>query len=114
MLKNEPCDIQTYLSVLGQPLEISFSMARTAQEDALGKLNFSRINGAEKRENVWTLYFDRNGNTRYSLNGANSIYNINDKESIQMIFVHLLALYVRKNQLSYLGDDETCLTRKIS
>ena len=107
-------DITINLSVLGQPLEISFSMARTDKDETLGKLNFSRINRVEKHENVWTLYFDRDGNTRYSLNGSNSIYDIIKKESIQMIFVHLLTLYVRKDQLSYLNGNEECLTSKFS
>jgi hypothetical protein len=107
-------DIMINLSVLGQPLEISFSIATTDRDEILGKLSFNRINDAEKHDNVWTLYFDRAGNTRYSLHGTNSIYSINDKESIQMIFVHLLTLYVRKNQFSYLGDNEASLTGKMS
>jgi hypothetical protein len=107
-------DITINLSVLGQPLEIFFSMARTDKEETLGKLNFSRINRVEKHENVWTLYFDRDGNTRYSLNDSNSIYDIIKKDSIQMIFVHLLTLYVRKDQLSYLNGNEECLTSKFS
>jgi hypothetical protein len=107
-------DVTVSLSVLGQPLEISFSMARTGKKEILGKLNFSRINEVEKRDSVWTIYFDREGNTRYSLNGTKSLYNIIDKENMQMIFVHLLTLYVRKNQLSSMGDNETCLIRKMS
>jgi hypothetical protein len=107
-------DITINLSVQGQPLEISFSMARTDKKETLGKLNFSRINMVKKRESIWTLYFDRKGNTRYSLNGFNSIYDIIKKESIQLLFVHLLTLYVRKNQLSYLNGNEECLTNKFS
>jgi hypothetical protein len=107
-------DITINLSVLGQPLEISFSMAMTDKEETLGKLNFSGINMVENRESIWTLYFDRKGNTRYSLNGFNSIYDIIKKESIKMIFVHLLTLYVRKDQLSYLNGNEECLTGKFS
>ena len=107
-------DITINLSVQGQPLDISFSMAMTDKEEILGKLNFSRINMVKKRENIWTLYFDRKGNTRYSLNGFNSIYDIIKKESIQLLFVHLLTLYVRKNQLSYLNGNEECLTNKFS
>jgi hypothetical protein len=107
-------DVTISLSVLGQPLDISFSMARTDKEETLGKLNFSRVNEVDKRESVWTLYFDRKGNTRYSLNGSNGIYDIIKKESIQMIFVHLLTLYARKNQLSYLNDNEECLVNKFS
>ena len=99
-------DIMISLSVLGQPLEILFSMAKTDRDEILGKLNFARINEAEKRYSVWTLYFDRDGNTRYSLYGTNSIYNITNKKSIRMIFVHLLTLYVRKSKASHLEEQQ--------
>jgi hypothetical protein len=105
-------DITINLSVLGQPLEIFFSMARTDQDETFGKLNFTRVNGLNKRESIWTLYFDREGNTRYSPYGANRVYNINNKNSIRIIFVHLLALYVRKNKLSYLYGNEESLVNK--
>jgi hypothetical protein len=97
-------DITISLAVLSQPMEISFSMARTDNQKVMGKLNFSRINAAEKRNTVWTLFFDCNGDTRYSLNGACNTYNINDKDGIRMIFVHMLVLFVKKNQLAYPGD----------
>lgn len=107
-------EITIYLSALGQPLEISFSMARTDKEETLGQLNFARTNGVEKRENVWTLYFDRNGSSQYSLNGSKSTYNLSNKESIRKIFVHLLAKYARKDKFSYSEDNEICLNRKFS
>lgn len=107
-------DITIYLSVLGQPLEISFSMARTDKEETFGKLNFTRVNGFDKRQSIWTLYFDRQGNTRYSPYGANRVYSINNKDSIRIIFDHLLTLYVRKNKLSYLNGNEESLVNKFS
>ena len=107
-------NITINLSVLGQPLEIFFSMARTDKDETFGKLNFTRVNELNKRESIWTLYFDREGNTRYSPYGANRVYNINNKDSIRIIFVHLLALYVKKNKLSYLNGNEENLVNKFS
>lgn len=97
-------DITMDLAVFGQPLEISFSMAADAKKAALGKLHFTRIPYEKKRQTVMTLYFNKYGYIRYSLDGQPTLYNICDKDSIQMIFVHLLVTYVRKNQLSYLGN----------
>ena len=99
-------DITMDLAVFGQPLEISFSMAADAKEAALGKLHFTRIPYDKKRQSVMTLYFNKYGYIRYSLNGQPTLYNICDKDSIRMVFVHLLVTYVRKNQLSYLGNME--------
>jgi len=99
-------DITMDLAVFGQPLEISFSMAADAKKAVLGKLHFTRIPYDEKRQSVMTLYFNKYGYIRYSLDGQPTLYNICDKDSIQMLFVHLLVTYVRKNQLSYLGNME--------
>ncbi len=99
-------DITMDLAVFGQPLEISFSMAADTKKAVLGKLHFTRIPYEKKRQSVMTLYFNKYGYIRYSLDGQPTLYNICDKDSIQMVFVHLLVTYVRKNQLSYLGNME--------
>jgi hypothetical protein len=103
-----------YLSALGQPLEISFSMARTDKQESLGILNFARINGVEKRESVWTLYFNRNGNSHFMLNGSKNTYNLSDKESIRKIFDHLLVMYASKDSFLYPDDNEIYHNRKFS
>ena len=99
-------DITIDLAVFGQPLEISYSMAADHQDTALGKLHFTRIPYNEKRQTVLTLYFNKYGFIRYSLDGPPSLYSILDKDSIQMIFVQLLVTYVRKNQLAYIDNLE--------
>lgn len=100
------CDITIDLAVFGQPLEVSFSMAADAREAVSGKLDFSRIPYDEKRQSIMTLYFNTYGYIRYSLDGPPTLYNICDIDSIQMVIVHLLVTYVRKNQLSYLDNIE--------
>jgi hypothetical protein len=99
-------DITMDLAVFGQPLEISFSMTTNRKDTALGKLHFTRVPHNKKRQTVMTLYFNKYGFVSYSLDGPPSLHCILDKDSIQMIFAHLLVSYVRKNQLSYLGDIE--------
>ena len=99
-------DITIDLAVFGHPVEISFSMTTDRKDKTLGKLSFSRIPYNEKRQIVMTLYFNKYGFIRYSLDGPPSLYSILDKDSIQMIFVQLLVTYVRKNQLSYMDNLE--------
>ena len=95
-------DITIDLAVFGQPLEVSFSMATDAKEAVSGKLHFAGIPYEKKRQSIMTLYFNKYGYIRYSLDGPPTLYNICDIDSIQMVIVHLLVTYVRKNQLSYL------------
>jgi len=99
-------DITMDLAVFSNPLEISFSMATDRKDTVLGKLQFTRVPYNSKRQNVMTLYFNKYGFLRYSLDGQPSLYNLLDRESIQMIIVHLLVTYVRKNRMTYLGDME--------
>ena len=99
-------DITMDLAVFGQPLEISFSLTTDRKDTALGKLHFTRVTNYEKRQTVMTLYFNKYGFIRYSLDGQPSLHCILDKDSIQMIFAHLLVSYVKENQLSYLGNIE--------
>jgi hypothetical protein len=95
------------LLVLGQPFEITFSMILNNRQASLGKLNFAWINEAEKNESVWTLFFETNGQTRYSPDSANNSYNLNDPEDIHMVLVHLVVLCVRQYQLSSQAGKDT-------
>jgi len=99
-------DITIDLAVFGHPLEISFSMTTDRKDKTLGKLSFSRIPYNEKRQIVMTLYFNKYGFIRYSLDGPPSLYSIREIDSVQMIFAQLLVTYVRKNELSYMDNME--------
>ena len=99
-------DITVDLAVFGQPLEVSFTMATDVKEAVSGKLHFTRISYDENHQSIMTLYFNTYGYIRYSLDGPPTLYNICNIDSIQMVIVHLLVTYVRKNQLSYLDNIE--------
>ena len=63
----ESCNgITMHLSMLGSPLEVSFSMAMDEDHTPLGKLKFNQVGKFEKRFGVWTLYFDREGKLTWS------------------------------------------------
>ena len=100
-------DITVHLSMLCASMEISFSMTRDASDNPLGKLKFCQVNPFHQRNCVWTLYFDRQGIIRYSPNGPGRKYSINNRESITMIFVHLLAQYVMKKPARHRANCDT-------
>jgi hypothetical protein len=86
------------LNVFDSPVLVKFSLVFTAEDTLLGKVEFEKLDefDVSKREQIYSLFFNKLGNILESLSDSFSSRSMIDKHDVPYVLHRFLQNYLQK------------------
>ena len=91
-------DTTLRLSVFDSPVLVKFSLVFNAEDTLLGKIEFEKLDefDVSKREQIYSLFFNKLGNILESLSDSFSSRSMIDKHDVPYVLHRFLQNYLQK------------------